>query len=145
MNNKIMFIGVCALLIGATIPIERKLEVSVFDVKDLADPKHGEFTTTFLWEAANMASKAMRLASGANIAEHHHPVFDESLIVYSGKLTVWLNGKKSELHSGQIAYIPAGTVISGINESDQETIAIATWANIAQEGPLTVFGKPRRE
>ena len=143
MYIKIIFIGVCALLMGATPQTESKLKVSLFDVTELTEPKERELTSTVLWETDNMASKALRLSPGARITEHHHPVFDESLIVYSGKLTVWLNGQKSEIRSGHIAYIPAGTVISGANESDQETIAVATWANVGRKGPLTVSGKPK--
>lgn len=145
MYAKILFIGVYVLLVATPVQTDDKPSVSLFDVTTLAEPKENELTSTVLWETANMVSKAMRLAPGGKIAEHHHPVFDESLIVYSGVLTVWLNGQKHEVRSGHIAYIPAGTVISGVNASDKETIVIATWATVGREGPLTVSGKPKAD
>ena len=120
MYIKIIFIGVCALLMGATPQTESKLKVSLFDVTELTEPKERELTSTVLWETDNMASKALRLSPGARITEHHHPVFDESLIVYSGKLTVWLNGQKSEirfrshcLYSSRYGYIRSKRKRSG--------------------------------
>ena len=145
MYSKIMFMGVCLILVGGTVKTESKPGVSVFDVTELAKPEDGELTSTVLWETPNMVSHAIRIAPGARIAEHHHPVFDESLIVYSGMLTVWLNGQKSKIRSGHIAYFPAGTIISGVNESEEEAIVIPTWATVGREGPLTVYSKTNKD
>ena len=145
MYSKIMFMGVCLMLFGGRVKTESKPGVSVFDVMELAKPEDGELTSNVLWETANMVSHVIRITPGARIAEHYHPVFDESLIVYSGTLTVWLNGQKSRMRSGHIAYIPAGTIISGVNESDEEAIVIPTWANVGREGPLTVYSKTNKD
>ena len=145
MYSKIILVSTCAVLLGATIQSEGKPSVSFFDVRDLPEPKENELTSSVLWKTENMVSHGIRLSPGAKIDEHHHPVFDESLIVFSGRLSLWLDGQKSELVSGQIVYIPASTVIYGVNESDEETVLIPTWANIGREGPLVVPGKPRQD
>ena len=145
MNARIMFICAWTVLIGAVPEPDSDRIARVFNLMEIEVPGEAEVTGADLWESGNMVCKVIRLAPGATIAEHHHPVFDEGLIVFSGKLTVSVNGKNQELHSGQIVYLPAGTVLSATNETDQEAIVIATWANIGREGPLTLPGKPKQE
>lgn len=90
----------------------------------------------------NMVTRIMRIAPGAELGEHHHPFFDESFIVHSGEITVSLNGEPRELRRGDVAFIPAGTVIRGLNAGTEEAVVVVVWATVGIPGPLSVPGRP---
>ena len=105
-------------------------------------PEGGTLTQETVHESERMVSRIMRLAPAATIAEHHHPTFEEIFAVQSGTVQVSLDGRVHQLRAGDVAYIPAGTVISGGNGGRDEAVVIVTWSNIGRSGPLTVPGRP---
>ena len=89
-----------------------------------------------------MVARVLRLAPGAVIGEHYHPYFEEAFFVYSGAATMLLNDREYVIRSGDVAYIPAGTIISGGNEGVEEAVVVVVWANLGERGPLFVYGRP---
>lgn len=55
-------------------------------------------------------------------AEHYHPIQTEEFTVLSGKLSVRINGQIGVLTQGEKLYIPANTVHSMWNDTDNETV-----------------------
>jgi quercetin dioxygenase-like cupin family protein len=94
-------------------------------------------------ESERTVTQVLRLAPGAEIAEHHHPFFDESFIVERGNLRIRLNDQVYELSAGAVVFIPAGTVISGQNTGGEEARVVVVFSNIGHPGPLTVPGHPQ--
>ncbi|MBA2671489.1 MAG: cupin domain-containing protein [Gemmatimonadetes bacterium] len=110
---------------------------------DAAVPAPGTLTRSTVHESERTVTQVLRLASGAEIAEHHHPFFDESFIVERGRLRIRLNDQVHELSAGAVVFIPAGTVITGRNTGAEEARVVAVFSNIGQSGPLTVPGHPQ--
>ncbi len=106
-------------------------------------PAPGALTRTTVHESARTVTQILRLAPGAEIAEHHHPFFDESLIVERGRVQVQLNGQTHELVAADVVVIPTGTVIAGRNSGTEEARAVVVFSNIGRVGPLTVPGHPQ--
>ncbi len=99
-------------------------------------------TRTTIHESARTVIQVLRLAPNAEIAEHHHPFFDENMILEQGSVTAVLNGTTYELHAGDVVVIPAGTVIRGRNTGNQEARVVVVFSNIGKTGPLSVAGQP---
>lgn len=117
-------------------------EPRVVRASEVAAPASGEMTQATVHESGRMVSRIMRLAPDAAIAEHHHPLFDETFVVQRGGLTLVLDDRAHELQAGDVVYIPAGTVISGRNTGGKEAVVVVTWANVGRPGALTVPGRP---
>jgi len=105
-------------------------------------PKSGTMTRTTVHESTRTVVQVLRLAPNAEIAEHHHPVFDENMVIEQGVVTAVLNGTTYELHAGDIVVIPAGTVIRGRNTGDQEARVVVVFSSTGRKGPLSVAGRP---
>lgn len=117
-------------------------EPRVVRASDVAAPGSGEMTQATVHESGRMVSRIMRLAPDATIAEHHHPLFDETFVVQRGGLTLVLDDRAHDLQAGDVVYIPAGTVISGRNTAKEEAVVVVTWANVGRPGALTIPGRP---
>ena len=96
-----------------------------------------------VYEDARTVTQILRLAPNAEIAEHHHPHFNETVFVHSGTLQITLNGDTRRLVAGDVAFIPAGTTIKGRNNDAQEAQVVVVFSNVGTPGPLTVPGAPR--
>lgn len=116
--------------------------VRLGNTADAAAPASGALTRTTVHESERTVTQVLRLAPGAEIAEHHHPFFDESFIVERGSISIRLDGQAYELGAGAVVFIPAGTVIAGSNTGAQEARVVAVFSNIGRPGPLTVPGHP---
>jgi len=99
-------------------------------------------TRTTVHESSRTVVQVLRLAPNAEIAEHHHPVFDENMILEQGSVSAVLNGTNYELHAGDIVVIPAGTVIRGRNTGNQEARVVVVFSSTGKAGPLSVAGPP---
>jgi quercetin dioxygenase-like cupin family protein len=100
-------------------------------------------TRTTLSETERSVVQVLRLSPNAEIAEHHHPFYDENFVVEQGSLRAILNGTTYELHAGDVVVIPAGTVIRGRNTGNQEARVVVVFTNTGKAGPLTVAGSPK--
>jgi quercetin dioxygenase-like cupin family protein len=100
-------------------------------------------TRATLHESARTVTHVLRLAPGAEIPVHHHPFFDETFIVERGSLLIELNGQPHALGAGDVAVIPARTVIAGRNTGTEEARVVVVFSNTGQLGPLTVPGHPQ--
>lgn len=114
----------------------------VLNVMELRVPAEGDISVASLREGDRMVARVLRLAPGAVIREHYHPYFEEAFFVYSGAATMLLNDREYVIRSGDVVYIPAGTIISGGNEGVEEAIVVVVWANLGERGPLFVYGRP---
>lgn len=78
----------------------------------LENPATGE-TYTFAERASRTSSEYLRLRwsarPGAAVAEHVHPVQDETFMVTEGALTLWIDGRERTCRAGQRASVPAGS------------------------------------
>ncbi len=101
-------------------------------------------TRTTIHESARTVVQVLRLAPDAQIAEHHHPYFDENMIVEQGSVRAVLSGTTYELHAGDVVVIPAGTVIQGRNTGGQEARLVVVFSSTGKTGPLSVPGMPHR-
>lgn len=119
------------------------VEPRVSNVLQTPAPAAGQMTRTTLHETERTTTQVLRLAPAAVIAEHHHPFFDESFVVERGSVTVRLNGRVHQLRAGDVAVIPAGTVISGANQGTEEARVVVVFSNTGRPGPLTVPGHPQ--
>ncbi len=117
-------------------------EVWVLNVMELQAPVEGDVSAASIRESDRVVARVLRLAPKAVIREHYHPYFDEVLLVYSGAVAVMLNDQEHELRSGDVVYIPAGTIISGLNAGPEEAVLGVVWANLGERGPLFVYGRP---
>lgn len=134
----------CARPAPAPAPAPTPLvEPRVSSVLETPAPAAGQMTRTTLHETERTATQVLRLAPGATIPEHHHPFFDESFIVERGSVAVQLNGRTHQLRAGDVAVIPAGTVISGGNQGAEEARVVVVFSNTGRPGPLTVPGHPQ--
>src|SRR6266516_4746608 len=101
-------------------------------------PQAGALTRTTVHESSRTVVQVLRLAPNAEIPEHHHPVFDENMILEQGSVTAVLNGTTYELHAGDIVVIPAGTVIRGRNTGNQEARLVVVFSSTGKAGSLSV-------
>lgn len=65
---------------------------------------------------------------------HVHPNTDETFLVVSGELTVFVGGELRTLGSGDFALIPRGTPHAQGNRTNAETVVVLTMAPGAFEG-----------
>jgi quercetin dioxygenase-like cupin family protein len=100
-------------------------------------------TRTTIYQSDRTVAQVLRLAPGGNIAEHHHPVFDESFVVTQGHIALSLNGVAYELTAGEFIVMPAGTVISGANVGSGEAVVVVTFSGNGNAGPFSVPGAMR--
>lgn len=88
-------------------------------------------------------------------AEHYHPYQTEEFTVLSGELSVRINGKLNVLTEGQKLYIPANTVHSMWNDTNNETVVnwkvepamdteyfLETLHGLANDGKTNDAGRP---
>lgn len=137
-----IIISVFLLFHGILINEEHKTEVELYHKSELVKKHDTPFTSTRLVDADHLVSIFIHLAPGAEIPEHHHPVYHENIVVLSGELSLWLDDEKYTIRAGDIVYVPAGTIMRGKNEGDTDFTAAATFASIGKEGPLMVPGRP---
>lgn len=117
--------------------------VRLSHTEDAAAPVPGTLTRTTVHESERTVTQVLRFAPGAEIAEHHHPFFDESFIVERGSITLRLDSQVHRLSAGAVVFIPAGTVIAGRHTGTEETRVVVVFSNIGRAGPLTVPGHPQ--
>jgi quercetin dioxygenase-like cupin family protein len=127
---------------SASVPVPAA-SVRLGNTADVAMPAPETLTRTTVHESERTVTQILRLAPGAEIAEHHHPFFDESFIVERGSLRIRLNDQVHELSAGAVVFIPAGTVIAGRNTGADEARVVVVFSNIGRPGPLTVPGHPQ--
>ena len=99
-------------------------------------------TRTTVYESPRTVTQVLRLAPTASIAEHHHPVFDETFLVQQGQVTLVLNGKSYDLRAGDFVVMPAGTAITGQNSEQPAARVVVAFSNTGSAGPLSVAGSP---
>src|SRR5687767_2308265 len=92
--------------------------VTVSHTTQAPAPAAGAVTRTTIYETPRSVIQILRLSAGAEIAEHHHPFYDENFIVEQGTVTAVLNGTTHVLQAGAVVVIPAGTVIRGRNTGE---------------------------
>ena len=117
-------------------------EIRVMSSSSGAIPEAGSVTRTTVYESPRTVTQVLRIATGARIAEHHHPSYDETFLVQQGRLTLIVNGKTYELGAGEFVVMPAGTVIAGMNRGSDEVRVVVAFSNNGSPGPLTVPGSP---
>lgn len=122
------------LAAGAAVP--RALNVAEVDA-----PAPGAVTAATVHESEGVVVRVMRLAPGGEIAVHRHPSHDETFVVHRGRVEVTLDDETRELVPGDVAFIPAGTVVSGRNDGEGEAVVVVTFARTGRPGPLTVPGR----
>ena len=122
---------------------EQKQHVKVCHKSDLIQKHDTPFTSTRMVDTKHLVSIFLHLAPGAEIPEHHHPVYRENIVALSGELSLWLNDEKHTVRAGDIVFVPAGTIMRGVNEGDSDFTAAATFANTGKIGPLMVMGRPK--
>ena len=127
---------------SALINEEQKPHVKVYHKSDLIKKHDTPFTSTRMVDTEHLVSVFIHLTPGAEIPEHHHPVYHENIVALSGELSLWLGDEHYAVRAGDIVFVPAGTVMRGVNEGDSDFTAAATFANIGKEGPLMVMGRP---
>jgi len=137
-----IIISISLLLFGAFIDGEQKTEVQLYHKSELMKKHDTPFTGTRMVDTEHLVSVFIHLVPGAEIPEHHHPVYHENIVALSGELSLWLNDEKHTVRAGDIVFVPAGTIMRGVNEGGSDFTAAATFANIGKEGPLMMMGRP---
>ncbi len=137
-----IIISILLLLFSALIDEEQNSGVQLYHKSELMKKHDTPFTGTRMVDTKHLVSVFIHLAPGAEIPEHHHPVYHENIVALSGELSLWLDDEKHTVRAGDIVFVPAGTIMRGINEGDTDFTAVATFANIGKEGPLMVQGRP---
>jgi len=135
-------IGACATVQQAPAASVVPPAIRVMSSSSGAAPAAGAVTRSTVYESSRTVTQVLRIASGARIAEHHHPFYDETFLVQQGRLTLVLGGKTFELGAGDFVVMPAGTVIAGTNAGDQEARVVVAFSNTGSPGPLSVPGSP---
>ncbi len=123
-------------------PVTAPAGIRVLNTSAGTEPGPGGVTRTTVYESPRTVTQVLRLAPTARIAEHHHPVFDETFLVQQGQVTLVLNGKSYDLRAGDFVVMPAGTVITGRNAEQQEARVVVAFSNTGSAGPLSVAGSP---
>ena len=59
---------------------------------------------------------------GQVVGEHIHDTLDETFEVVSGRISVRLDGRDSELGAGERAFVPRGTAHDWWNDSDEDVV-----------------------
>lgn len=135
-------VAACATAQQPPAPSIARQEIRVMSSSLGATPAAGTVTRTTVYESPRTVTQVLRIASGARIAEHHHPHYDETFLVQEGRLTLVLDGKSLELDAGEFVVMPSGTVISGANAGDREARVVVAFSNSGTSGPLSVPGSP---
>ena len=134
-----LLVGGCASATPAAVEPTGRSGVTIARVSDVAaaDPA---VASADIIVTGQTTSRIMRVPAGGAIAEHHHPHFEEVFFVHAGAVTLALDDREYALATGDAAFIPAGTVISGRNPGPGEAVLIVSWSRMS-EGPLTVPGR----
>jgi quercetin dioxygenase-like cupin family protein len=135
-------IGACATVPQPPATSLTRQEIRVMSSSLGEMPAAGAVTRTTVYESPRTVTQVLRIAPGARIAEHHHPSYDETFLVQQGRLMLVLDGKSHELGAGDFVVMPAGTVIAGTNNGDQEARVVVAFSNNGSPGPLSVPGSP---
>lgn len=138
-----------ALLVAQAAPESRPAEpepasphLRTLNVLGGSAPAQGTAGVVSLHESETMVTRILRLAPGATIEEHHHPFYDETFFVHAGRVSLVLNDEEQLLSSGDVVYMPSGTIISGEAAGPEEAVLVVVWANVGEKGPLFVYGRP---
>jgi quercetin dioxygenase-like cupin family protein len=104
-------------------------------------PPSGQVARNTLQENEKSVTQIVRLGPAAQIPVHHHPHYNETVIIHSGDVELTIGGQRHFLRAGQVAYIPAGTTMSVLNTSRvNEAQVVAVFSNVGTVGPLMVAG-----
>ena len=123
-------------------PAPSPMSITVGKTMSAPVPATGAVTRTTLYQSQRTVTQMLRLSPNSQIAEHHHPFFDETFVVTQGRVALTLNGNAYEIGAGEFIVMPAGTVIRGRNADPGETIVVVTFSNTGTPGPLSVPGAP---
>jgi len=90
-------------------------------------------TYEFLHTAAStngtqVAIKFKLATKGPVVPKHFHVLQDETFEIYSGKLTIWLDGKKHQLCAGDKITLPKNVPHNHYNSEDEPVIFIQSVA-----------------
>lgn len=124
-------------VLAAAAAVPRAMNVAEVDA-----PAPGAVASATVHESEGVVVRVMRLAPGGEIAVHRHPSHDETFVLHRGRVAVTLNEEARELGPGDVAFIPAGTVVSGRNDGEEEAVVVVTFSRTGRRGPLTVPGRP---
>ena len=138
----VSMLAACASTPNLPAPASAPAGIRVSNTSAGAEPGVGSLTRTTVYESPRTVTQVLRLAPAAHIAEHHHPVFDETFLVQQGQVTLVLNGKSYDLRAGDFVVIPAGTVITGRNAGEEEARVVVAFSSTGSAGPLSVAGSP---
>ncbi|RYD84926.1 MAG: cupin domain-containing protein, partial [Sphingomonadales bacterium] len=96
----------------------------------------GEGIALKLTGEGNAAVSQLRVIErpGYRTPLHVHHEMDETFLVLSGELTLFVNGQVNKLGPGDYAFIPRGTPHAQGNETTQESVILLTFAPGAFEG-----------
>lgn len=76
------------------------------------------------------------IEAGERNSEHYHPNCDETLYLLSGVLTHTLGDEEIVLEPGDLIHIPEGEPHQGINEGDEDAVAIICYDTGSREFTL---------
>ena len=71
--------------------------VRVINTESVKEPKKDAAEMVNLHEGDHMVTRVMRLAPGATIKEHYHPVYDETFFVHAGTLKLIFDSQRLHL------------------------------------------------
>lgn len=117
----------------------RPSEVKAF----VADPM---YTSKMLLDNTNSDSQSFQINQGfippgVQHPDHaHEPPNDEVYIIIKGEGSVRLDGVEHEVQTGDVIYIPGGTMHAINNRSESEEMVIySLWAQIPAKGVNSVY------
>ena len=76
------------------------------------------------------------IEAGKQNSEHYHPNCDEALYMLSGELTHTLGDEETVLEEGDLIHIPQGEPHQGINEGDEDAVAVICYDTGSREFTL---------
>ena len=76
------------------------------------------------------------IEAGEQNSEHYHPNCDEALYLLSGTLTHTLGDEETVLQPGDLIHIPQGEPHQGINDDDEDAVAIISYNTGSREFTL---------
>lgn len=76
------------------------------------------------------------IEAGERNSEHYHPNCDEALYLLSGELTHTLGEEERVLQPGDLIHIPQGEPHQGINDGDEDAVAVICYDTGSREFTL---------
>lgn len=76
------------------------------------------------------------IEAGEQNSEHYHPNCDEALYLLSGELTHTLGDEEMVMEPGDLIHIPKGEPHQGINDADEDAVAIICYDTGSREFAL---------